>query len=99
MRLSEAEAHFSRRYPEFDPDGALAPPRTGVLPRSSATGSRSSTAGSARRPSGSPSAWQRPSQTPDRFLCFLQGFTDRSVAEINQTAFAAAPRHAARVAA
>ncbi len=34
-----------------------------------------------------------------RFLCFLQGFTDRSVAEINQTAFAAAPRHATRVAA
>lgn len=24
MRLSEAEADFSRRYPEFDPDGALA---------------------------------------------------------------------------
>ena len=34
-----------------------------------------------------------------RFLCFLQGFVDRSVAEINQPAFAADPRHAVRVAA
>ena len=30
-----------------------------------------------------------------RFLCFLQGFVDRSVAEIDQPAFAAGPRHAA----
>jgi hypothetical protein len=30
-----------------------------------------------------------------RFLCFLQGFVDRSVAEIGQPAFAASPRHAA----
>ncbi len=30
-----------------------------------------------------------------RFLCFLQGFADRSVAEINQPAFAADPLHAA----
>ena len=29
-----------------------------------------------------------------RFLCFLQGFVDRSVAEIDQPAFAAGPRHA-----
>ena len=30
-----------------------------------------------------------------RFVCFLQGFVDRSVADINQSAFAADPRHAA----
>jgi molybdenum cofactor sulfurtransferase len=29
-----------------------------------------------------------------RFQCFLQGFADRSVAEIDQPAFAASPRHA-----
>ncbi len=29
-----------------------------------------------------------------RFVCFLQGFVDRSVAEINQSAFAAGPYHA-----
>ncbi len=34
-----------------------------------------------------------------RFLCFLQGFVDRSVAEINQPTFTADPRHAVRVAA
>ena len=34
-----------------------------------------------------------------RFLCFLQGFVDRSVAEIDQPAFAAGPLHAARAAA
>jgi hypothetical protein len=28
-----------------------------------------------------------------RFQCFLQGFMDRSVAEIDQPAFAASPRH------
>ena len=30
-----------------------------------------------------------------RFACFLQGFVDRSVADINQSVFAADPRHAA----
>ena len=34
-----------------------------------------------------------------RFLCFLQGFVDRSVAEIDQPTFAAGPRHAVRLAA
>jgi molybdenum cofactor sulfurtransferase len=34
-----------------------------------------------------------------RFLCFLQGFADRSVADINQPAFAVDPDYAARVAA
>jgi selenocysteine lyase/cysteine desulfurase len=34
-----------------------------------------------------------------RFLCFLQGFADRSVADINQSAFAAGPGGAARAAA
>jgi selenocysteine lyase/cysteine desulfurase len=33
------------------------------------------------------------------FLCFLHGFVDRSVAEINQPAFATSPRHRAGVAA
>ena len=34
-----------------------------------------------------------------RFLCFLQAFVDRSVAEIDRQAFAAGPRHAVRPAA
>ena len=34
-----------------------------------------------------------------RFLCFLQAFVDRSVAEIDRPAFAAGPRHAVRPAA
>ena len=32
-----------------------------------------------------------------RFLCFLQAFVDRSVAEIDRPAFAAGPRHALSV--
>ena len=34
-----------------------------------------------------------------RFLCFLQRFADKSVADISQSAFAASPRHAVRAAA
>ena len=34
-----------------------------------------------------------------RFVCFLQGFAEQSIAEINQPAFAAGPRHAVRAAA
>jgi molybdenum cofactor sulfurtransferase len=34
-----------------------------------------------------------------RFLCFLQGFADRSVADLNQPAFAVGPGYAARAAA
>ena len=34
-----------------------------------------------------------------RFLCFLQDFVDQSIADINQPAFAAGPRHPVRVAA
>ena len=30
-----------------------------------------------------------------RFVCFLQGFVERSVADINQPTFALGPRHAA----
>lgn len=34
-----------------------------------------------------------------RFVCFLQGFMERSVANINQPTFAIGPRHAASQAA